>query len=105
MTALRFIICAGLVAFGAPLRLPAEQKPAATYPDTDAAAHAGEDATVTGKVIAISKSAKGTLYLNFGDRFPRPSFAGAGSITNRKFGETSAPLRTKASASLETERR
>ncbi len=76
MTALRFIICAGLVAFGAPIRLPAQQKPAATNPETEAAAHAGEEATVTGKVIAISKSAKGTLYLNFGDRFPRQIFSG-----------------------------
>ncbi len=76
MPARCFIICAGLVALAASVPLHAQQKPTATYADGEAAAHAGEEATVTGKVVAVSKSAKGTLYLNFGDRFPRQTFSG-----------------------------
>ena len=54
----------------------AQEKTLPTYPDSDAAKHAGEEAVVTGKVVAVSKSAKGTTYLNFGDRFPRQTFSG-----------------------------
>lgn len=52
------------------------QKPAPAYADSEAAQHAGEEAAVTGKVAAVSKSNKGTTYLNFGDRFPRQVFSG-----------------------------
>ncbi len=54
----------------------AQQKPIPAYTEVEAGQHAGEEATVTGKVVAISKSGKGTTYLNFGDRFPRQTFSG-----------------------------
>lgn len=54
----------------------AQQKSPPAYNATDAGQHAGEEAAVTGKVVAVAKSAKGTTYLNFGDRFPRQTFSG-----------------------------
>ena len=54
----------------------AQQKLVPAYTEAEAAQHAGEEAAVTGKVVAVSKSAKGTTYLNFGDRFPRQTFSG-----------------------------
>ena len=66
----------------------AQQKQLPTYSDADAAAHAGEEATVTGKVTAVSKSKGGTVYLNFGDRFPRQSFSGVVLVRDQeKVGE------------------
>ena len=53
----------------------AEQKWAA-YSDIEAGRHAGDEATVTGKVASVSKSGKGTMYVNFGDKFPRQTFSG-----------------------------
>lgn len=50
----------------------AEQK----YSDTEAGKHAGDEATVTGKVASVTKSGKGTVYLNFGEKFPRQTFSG-----------------------------
>lgn len=44
--------------------------------DIEAAAHEGKEAVVTGKVVAIFSSSKGTTFLNFGDRYPRHSFSG-----------------------------
>ncbi len=46
------------------------------YTDIEAGQHAGEEAVVTGKIAAISKSGKGTTYLNFGEKFPRQTFSG-----------------------------
>lgn len=54
----------------------AQEKALPVYPDSEAGKHAGEEAAVTGKVVAVSKSAKGTTFLNFGDRFPRQTFSG-----------------------------
>ena len=72
----RIIRLAALLAFAAPLFSQAPQKPIPIYPEAEAGKHAGEEAGITGKVIAVSKSAKGTTYLNFGDRFPRQTFSG-----------------------------
>ncbi len=71
MNTLRFTC---LLALAAPLLCLAQQKP--SYPDAEAGKHVGEEATVTGKVVAVSKSGKGTTFLNFGDRFPRHTFGG-----------------------------
>jgi hypothetical protein len=49
---------------------------AETYTDTEAGKHTGDDATVTGKIASVSKSGKGTVYVNFGDKFPRQTFCG-----------------------------
>jgi hypothetical protein len=54
----------------------AEEKPKGRYSDRAAAEHVGEEAVVTGKVVAVARSRAGTLYLNFGDRFPAHTFAG-----------------------------
>jgi len=53
----------------------AQEKALPQYPDSAAAEHAGEEAVVTGKVVAVSKAQGGTTYLNFGDRFPRQTFS------------------------------
>lgn len=52
----------------------AQQTP--TYTDAEAAQHIGEEATVTGLLASVSKSPKGTTFLNFGARFPRHTFGG-----------------------------
>ena len=70
------IVIGSLLALAAPSTAFAEQKPSATFSEADAGKHAGEEVTITGKVIAVSKSGKGTIYLNFGDRFPRQTFSG-----------------------------
>lgn len=54
----------------------AQQKALPAYTETEAGQHEGEEAAVTGKVVTVAKSAKGTTYLNFGDRFPRQTFSG-----------------------------
>ncbi len=71
---LTFLGCAIAIAFTAALSpiCPAEQ----TYSDTEAGKHAGDEATVTGKVASVSKSGKGTTYLNFGEKFPKQTFSG-----------------------------
>ncbi len=53
----------------------AEGNPAA-YSDAEAEKHKGEEAAVTGKVFGVSKSAKGTTYINFGARYPNHTFTG-----------------------------
>jgi hypothetical protein len=64
--ALTIALCTSL----SPLGL-AQQK----YSDTEAGKHAGDEATVTGKVASVSKSGRGTTYLNFGEKFPRQTFS------------------------------
>jgi hypothetical protein len=77
MSFARLFVLGGLLVFAAPdIALAQETKPPASYTDAEAAQHAGEEATVTGKVVAVTKSAKGTTYLNFGDRFPKHVFSG-----------------------------
>lgn len=51
-----------------------QQKP--VYSDAEAAKHVGEEATVTGKVVNVSTSGKGTTFLNFGGRYPNETFGG-----------------------------
>lgn len=46
------------------------------YPDTEAANHVDEEATVTGKVFGVSTSKTGTTYVNLGGNFPQHTFAG-----------------------------
>lgn len=48
----------------------------AVYSDSEAEKHKGEDASVTGKVFGVSKSAKGTTFINFGARYPNHTFTG-----------------------------
>ncbi len=74
MKSLRLLCLGALLGLTTPLSSHAQDKP--HYTETEAAKHVGEEATVTGKVVAVSKSGKGTTYLNFGDRFPRHVFSG-----------------------------
>jgi hypothetical protein len=74
MNSARFVFFAALIFSTLPLL--AQQKQLPKYADSEAAGHAGEEAIVTGKVVAISKSQKGTIYLNFGERFPKQVFSG-----------------------------
>ena len=53
----------------------AQEKQFPKYPDAVAVKHAGEEAIVTGKVVAVTTSNAGTTYLNFGDHFPRQTFS------------------------------
>jgi hypothetical protein len=69
-------LAAGLFALGLLPLAQAEQKAVPSYPDSEAGGHAGEEATVVGKVVTVSKSGKGNIYMNFGDRFPRQTFSG-----------------------------
>ena len=69
--ALPFTLLLALVAAA-----PGQEKP--TPPrvlDIAAAEHAGKDATVVGKVVAVTKSRSGATYLNFGAPFPRQIFS------------------------------
>jgi hypothetical protein len=65
------LICSLLAVAG-----PCVLRAAASFPDSEAGNHAGDEATIVGKVVAVSKSGKGTIYLNFGDRFPKQIFSG-----------------------------
>lgn len=47
------------------------------YRDTEAAAHVGKVATVVGTVVQVTRTASGSIYLNFGGRYPKQTFAGA----------------------------
>jgi hypothetical protein len=47
------------------------------YSDREAAAHAGEVATVIGTVVTVHRTESGNLYLNFGADYPHQTFSGA----------------------------
>jgi nuclease S1 len=53
---------------------PGVALPAGAYSDREAAAHVGQTATVVGTVVAIFRSKKGNVYLNFGADYPHQSF-------------------------------
>jgi hypothetical protein len=69
-------LCLAVLSFCAANDASAGEKAKPCYPDRTAAAHVGEEASVTGKVIAVARSRAGTVYLNFGDRFPAHTFSG-----------------------------
>lgn len=58
--------CVSLTAYG-------QQRP--VYTDAEAGKHAGEEASVTGKVFTVSTSSKGTTFVNLGGRFPKQTFS------------------------------
>lgn len=47
----------------------------ATYPDSAAQQHVGEEAIVTGRIVASGKSKQGNQYFNFGAKFPKQTFS------------------------------
>jgi hypothetical protein len=72
----RHVSLAGILFAMAALGATAQEKQLPKYSDAASAEHAGEEAIVTGRVVAVAKSKGGTTYLNFGDRFPRQTFSG-----------------------------
>jgi hypothetical protein len=53
-----------------------EAQTATVIPDTEAAQHVGQQATVEGTVVAVFTSKNGNTFLNFGGRYPNQTFTG-----------------------------
>jgi DNA/RNA endonuclease YhcR with UshA esterase domain len=53
-----------------------EAQTATVIPDTEAAQHVGQQATVEGTVVAVFTSKNGNTLLNFGGRYPNQTFTG-----------------------------
>lgn len=82
------------------------------YPDREAAAHVGEDATVVGVVVSVRRTKAGNIFLNFGADYPRQTFSGAvlgssdpalrdlDSLTGRKLGIRGRIERYKGSVEI-----
>ncbi len=49
---------------------------ATVIPDTEAAEHVGQKATVEGTVVAVFTSSKGNTFINFGGKYPHQTFTG-----------------------------
>jgi DNA/RNA endonuclease YhcR with UshA esterase domain len=49
---------------------------ATVIPDTEAAQHVGQKATVEGVVTAVTNSGKGNTFINFGGKYPHQTFTG-----------------------------
>jgi len=55
---------------------PAEAQTGIVIPDTEAAQHVGQKATVEGVVTAVTTSNKGNTFINFGGEYPHQTFTG-----------------------------
>src|SRR6516164_2730297 len=53
-----------------------EAQAATVIPDTEAAQHVGQQATVEGTVVAVFTSENGNTFLNFDGRYPNQIFTG-----------------------------
>jgi hypothetical protein len=53
-----------------------EAQTATVIPDTEAAQHAGQQATVEGTVVAVFTSKNGNTFINFGGPYPHQTFTG-----------------------------
>jgi hypothetical protein len=58
------------------LSAPLTAQTSTVIPDTEAAQHVGQKATVEGTVVAVFTSKNGNTFINFGDRYPNQSFTG-----------------------------
>jgi hypothetical protein len=58
------------------LSAPLEAQTVTVTPDTEAAQHVGQQATVEGTVVAVFTSKNGNTFLNFGGAYPNQSFTG-----------------------------
>ena len=54
----------------------ASAQTATLIPDTEAAQHIGQRATVEGTVVAVFTSNKGNTFINFGGKYPHQTFTG-----------------------------
>jgi DNA/RNA endonuclease YhcR with UshA esterase domain len=55
---------------------PLEAQTANIIPDTEAAQHVGQQATVEGTVVKVFTSKNGNTFLNFGAAYPNQTFTG-----------------------------
>jgi hypothetical protein len=55
---------------------PVEAQTATVIPDTEAAQHVGQHATVEGTVVKVFTSKSGNTFLNFGGAYPNQTFTG-----------------------------
>ena len=53
-----------------------EARTVTVIPDTEAAQHVGQQATVEGTVVAVFTSKNGNTFLNFGGPYPHQTFTG-----------------------------
>ena len=65
---------AGYRAGGLALAADTVARPPGTITDREALAHVGQTVTVVGTVAEVSRSRQGTVYVNFGARYPRQTF-------------------------------
>lgn len=73
-TLCRFSLFVVLVVGWLPASLKAQT--ATVIPDTEAAQHVGQQATVEGTVVKVFTSKNGNTFLNFGAAFPNQTFTG-----------------------------
>jgi DNA/RNA endonuclease YhcR with UshA esterase domain len=55
---------------------PVEAQTSTVIPDTEAAQHVGQKATVEGTVVKVFTSKNGNTFLNFGGEYPNQTFTG-----------------------------
>jgi DNA/RNA endonuclease YhcR with UshA esterase domain len=55
---------------------PVEAQTSTVIPDTEAAQHVGQKATVEGTVAVVFTSKNGNTFVNFGGRYPHQTFTG-----------------------------
>ena len=53
---------------------------ATVIPDTEAAQHVGQQATVEGTVVKVFTSKNGNTFLNFGAAYPNQTFTGLSKL-------------------------
>ncbi len=70
----RFSLFSALLVGWLPARLEAQT--ATVIPDTEAAQHVGQQATVEGTVVKVFTSKNGNTFLNFGAAYPNQTFTG-----------------------------
>jgi DNA/RNA endonuclease YhcR with UshA esterase domain len=58
------------------LSAPLSAQTASVIPDTEAAQHVGQKATVAGTVVKVFTSKNGNTFLNFGAAYPNQTFTG-----------------------------
>src|SRR5262249_53751237 len=71
---IRFLTLAALLVGS--LSITALAQTSTVIPDSEAAQHTGQNATVEGVVVAVSASKKGNAFINFGGVYPNQTFTG-----------------------------
>jgi hypothetical protein len=71
---IRFLTLAAMVVGS--LSITALAQTSTVIPDSEAAQHIGQNATVEGVVTAVSTSKRGYTFINFGGVYPNQTFTG-----------------------------